>query len=113
MLAAPRQTTALKSLIVHLLLLGNATLLETIIIFMRIRQCPPGPSAGTEPVPAGRRLPPAAGVVQEVPQLVAVGEYSRRLAAFLGQAGYDAANLAGGVVGWRDGGLPLESGPPG
>jgi cysteine synthase/rhodanese-related sulfurtransferase len=40
----------------------------------------------------------------------AVGEYSRRLAAFLRQAGHDAASLAGGVVAWRDAGLPLESG---
>ncbi len=38
------------------------------------------------------------------------GEYSRRLAAFLTQAGYDAASLAGGVTAWRDAGMPLESG---
>ena len=38
------------------------------------------------------------------------GEYSRRLAAFLRQAGHDAASLAGGVAAWRDAGLPLESG---
>ena len=38
-----------------------------------------------------------------------VGEYSRRLAAFLRQAGHDAASLSGGVVAWRDAGLPLES----
>ena len=31
-----------------------------------------------------------------------VGEYSRRLAAFLTQAGHDAASLAGGIVAWRD-----------
>jgi len=37
------------------------------------------------------------------------GEYSRRLAAFLQQSGNDAASLAGGVVAWRDSGLPLES----
>lgn len=37
-----------------------------------------------------------------------VGDYSRRLAAFLAQAGHDAASLAGGVVAWRDAGLPLE-----
>ena len=37
------------------------------------------------------------------------GEYSRRLAAFLIQAGYDAASLAGGVTAWRDAGMPLES----
>jgi rhodanese-related sulfurtransferase len=37
------------------------------------------------------------------------GEYSKRLAAFLAQAGHDAAGLAGGVVAWRDAGLPLES----
>ena len=38
-----------------------------------------------------------------------VGEYSRRLAAFLRQAGHDAASLSGGVVAWRDAGLPLET----
>ena len=38
------------------------------------------------------------------------GEYSRRLAVFLRQSGHDAASLAGGVVAWRDAGLPLESG---
>ena len=37
------------------------------------------------------------------------GEYSRRLAAFLNRAGYDAASLAGGVTAWRDAGLALES----
>ena len=39
-----------------------------------------------------------------------VGEYSRRLAAFLRQAGQDAVSLAGGVTAWRDAGMPLESG---
>jgi len=39
-----------------------------------------------------------------------IGEYSRRLAAYLGQAGHNAASLKGGVVAWRDAGLPLESG---
>jgi cysteine synthase B len=38
-----------------------------------------------------------------------VGEYSKRLAARLTQAGHDAASLAGGIVAWRDAGLPLES----
>ena len=38
-----------------------------------------------------------------------IGEHSKRLAAFLTQAGYDAAGLAGGVVAWRDADLPLES----
>ena len=37
------------------------------------------------------------------------GDYSRRLAAFLAQAGHDAASLAGGIVAWRDLGLPLET----
>ncbi|MFI5062653.1 MAG: pyridoxal-phosphate dependent enzyme [Streptosporangiales bacterium] len=37
------------------------------------------------------------------------GDYSRRLAAFLARAGHDAASLAGGIVAWRDAGLPLES----
>jgi rhodanese-related sulfurtransferase len=37
------------------------------------------------------------------------GEYSKRLAAFLTQAGHDAAGLAGGVVAWCDAGLLLET----
>ena len=36
-----------------------------------------------------------------------IGEYSTRLAASLTQAGHDAASLAGGIVAWRDAGLPL------
>ena len=39
-----------------------------------------------------------------------VGEYSGRLAAPLTQAGHDTASLAGGIVAWRDAGLPPESG---
>ena len=38
-----------------------------------------------------------------------IGEYSTRLAASLTQVGHDAASLAGGIVAWRDAGLPLES----
>ena len=38
------------------------------------------------------------------------GEYSRRLAAFIRRTGRDAVSLAGGVLAWRDAGLPLESG---
>lgn len=38
-----------------------------------------------------------------------VGEYSKRLAAAATQAGHDTASLAGGIVAWRDAGLPLES----
>lgn len=38
----------------------------------------------------------------------AVGTKSRRYAAFLAAHGIDAASLDGGVVGWRDAGLPLE-----
>ena len=41
-----------------------------------------------------------------------IGEYSTRLAASLTQAGHDAASLAGGIVAWRDAGLPLESSLP-
>ncbi|MGV9720078.1 pyridoxal-phosphate dependent enzyme [Nocardia beijingensis] len=39
-----------------------------------------------------------------------VGELSVRFAARARRAGYDAVSLAGGVVGWRDAGLPLERG---
>ncbi|QIS04037.1 pyridoxal-phosphate dependent enzyme [Nocardia brasiliensis] len=39
-----------------------------------------------------------------------VGELSLRFAARAGQAGYDAAGLAGGVAAWRAAGLPLERG---
>jgi rhodanese-related sulfurtransferase len=38
------------------------------------------------------------------------GDYSQRLATFLTRAGHQAASLAGGIVAWRDAGLPLESG---
>ncbi|MBB5916335.1 cysteine synthase B [Nocardia transvalensis] len=40
-----------------------------------------------------------------------VGEVSLRFAALARRAGYDAASLDGGVVAWRDAGLPLESAP--
>lgn len=53
----------------------------------------------------GMPFPPSRKIVLICP----VGEYSRRLAAFLTQPGHDAAGLAGGVVAWRDAGLPLES----
>ncbi|QBS45436.1 pyridoxal-phosphate dependent enzyme [Nocardia sp. CS682] len=39
-----------------------------------------------------------------------VGELSLRFATRATQAGYDASSLAGGIVAWRDAGLPLESG---
>jgi cysteine synthase/rhodanese-related sulfurtransferase len=38
-----------------------------------------------------------------------VGEYSRRLAAFLTRAGHNTASLTGGITAWRDAGLPLET----
>lgn len=53
----------------------------------------------------GIPFPPSHRIVFICP----IGEYSKRLAAFLTQAGHDAAGLAGGVVAWRDAGLPLES----
>ena len=53
----------------------------------------------------GVPFPPSRKVVFICP----IGEYSKRLAAFLAQTGHDAAGLAGGVVAWRDAGLPLES----
>ncbi|MBF6170860.1 pyridoxal-phosphate dependent enzyme [Nocardia blacklockiae] len=40
-----------------------------------------------------------------------VGEVSARFAALARRAGYDAASLAGGIVAWRDAGLPMESAP--
>jgi cysteine synthase B len=39
-----------------------------------------------------------------------IGEYSKRLAALLTRNGQPACSLAGGVIAWRDAGLPLESG---
>ena len=51
------------------------------------------------PFPAGRTIV----------LICPAGDYSRRLAAFLTRAGHDAASLAGGIVAWRDAGLPLES----
>jgi cysteine synthase B len=52
------------------------------------------------PFPASRR------VVLVCP----VGELARRPAAFLARQGQPAAALDGGVIAWRDAGLPLESG---
>lgn len=54
----------------------------------------------------GVPFPPSRRIVLVCP----VGEYSRRIAAFLTRSGHDAASLAGGVVAWRDAGMPLESG---
>jgi cysteine synthase B len=51
------------------------------------------------PFPAGRTIV----------LICPAGDYSQRLAAFLTRAGHDAASLAGGIVTWRDAGLPLES----
>jgi cysteine synthase B len=42
----------------------------------------------------------------------AVGEQSRRFAAFLQEAGRASASLAGGIVAWRDAGRPLETQAP-
>jgi rhodanese-related sulfurtransferase len=53
----------------------------------------------------GTPFPPSRKIVLICP----TGEHSRRLAAFLTKAGHDAVALAGGVVAWRDAGLPLES----
>ncbi|MEV0296871.1 pyridoxal-phosphate dependent enzyme [Nocardia sp. NPDC050710] len=39
-----------------------------------------------------------------------VGEVSLRFAALAQRAGYDAASLEGGIIAWRDAGLPMESG---
>jgi rhodanese-related sulfurtransferase len=51
------------------------------------------------PFPAGRTIV----------LICPAGDYSRRLAAYLTQAGHHAASLAGGIVAWRDAGLPLET----
>ena len=40
--------------------------------------------------------------------ICAVGEQSRRFAAFLHSRGHDSTSLAGGVVAWRDAGRPLD-----
>jgi cysteine synthase/rhodanese-related sulfurtransferase len=55
----------------------------------------------------GNPFPPSRTVVLVCP----VGDRARRYAAFLQQAGQDAAALAGGVVAWRDAGYPLERSP--
>ena len=39
----------------------------------------------------------------------AVGARSGRVAEYLNAHGYQAANLEGGIYGWVDAGLPLES----
>lgn len=53
----------------------------------------------------GSPFPPSTPVVFVCP----VGERSTRLAALAQRTGQDAAGLAGGIVAWRDAGLPLES----
>ncbi|WP_024805205.1 pyridoxal-phosphate dependent enzyme [Nocardia sp. BMG51109] len=40
-----------------------------------------------------------------------VGEVSRRFAALARRGGYDAASLDGGIVAWRDAGMPMETAP--
>lgn len=54
----------------------------------------------------GVPFPPGVLVVLTCP----VGELSARFATRCRARGVDAANLAGGVVAWRDAGLPLEQG---
>ncbi|GAA1671278.1 hypothetical protein GCM10009765_20890 [Fodinicola feengrottensis] len=54
----------------------------------------------------GVPFPPGLQVVFVCP----IGEYSRRVAAFLSQQGHRAASLTGGVVAWRDAGRKLEPG---
>lgn len=39
-----------------------------------------------------------------------IGEYAQGIAVRLTQAGLDAAALSGGVVAWRDAGMPMETG---
>jgi cysteine synthase/rhodanese-related sulfurtransferase len=55
----------------------------------------------------GSPFPPATTVVFVCP----VGERSTRLAALARRQGQPAASLAGGIVAWRDAGLPLEATP--
>lgn len=55
----------------------------------------------------GVPFPPGVTVVLVCP----VGEYSARVAALLRRRGREALSLTGGVVGWRDAGLPLERSP--
>jgi cysteine synthase B len=53
----------------------------------------------------GSPFPPSRPVVFVCP----VGERSTRLAALARRSGQDASGLAGGIVAWRDAGLPLET----
>lgn len=53
----------------------------------------------------GSPFPPGLRVVFACP----VGERSTRLAALARHTGQEAAGLAGGIVAWRDAGLPLET----
>jgi S-sulfo-L-cysteine synthase (O-acetyl-L-serine-dependent) len=55
----------------------------------------------------GSPFPPGSTVAFVCP----VGECSTRLAALARLRGQDAVSLDGGVVAWRDAGLPLESAP--
>ena len=52
-------------------------------------------------------------VGDQVVCMCAVGARSARVAQYLNAHGYEAVNLDGGIYGWADAGLPVDTSPPG
>ena len=69
-----------------------------------------GRIAGAAHVPLPELVQRVAEIDSERPVVVYCrgGNRSTMAAAALAEAGYDAAKLSGGIVGWADEGLPLE-----
>ena len=68
-----------------------------------------GRIAGAVHIPMDQLLSRLDEVDDRVVCVCAVGARSGRVAEYLNAHGYQAANLEGGIYGWVDAGLPLES----
>lgn len=64
---------------------------------------------GSDRVPAGRISKHSVGRADTVLAVCATGKQSRRAARKLVKEGYQVYHLAGGLLAWRDAGLPLRS----
>jgi rhodanese-related sulfurtransferase len=67
-----------------------------------------GRIAGAVHIPMDQLLGRLDEVDDRVVCVCAVGARSGRVAEYLNNQGYQAANLEGGIYGWADAGLPLE-----